>query len=400
MLQRAAKGKFTFSADLIEIHNDVSLVCNSNISKYNNLCFTIDTGATHSIIKRSKIKHGSKVTKDSTLFNGLVENQPFRSLAKIRMSLLIEGVELEHTFYVVPDKINLRNDGIIGTCFLKEFQSSIDYSKNKIKFRINIPIKQILSSQSPINKDKISANAHSKNGGKHAKYKNKDTHNKLNVTDKTNLSSEVNETARIKRTHDKLNPTRDITMSNESNERSKNANESSKRAPENRLEEPNKNIEKKVTFKDKNEHFIYHNQPTSLQTNSKTPTKPKTKINNPDFYKNLPIEYFNKYRKMKLHPIGPEHEPHEIKEHKDLTERYIQTASETLQHGKLKYEKEMKKKQIHIMKQVALEPSPIENPIDRLTYLSEHINFSHCSPIEKQRLLECFQQHNRAFQIP
>lgn len=87
MLQKAINGKFTFSADFIEIHNDISLVCSSNISNYNNLCFTIDTGATHSIIKRSKIKPGSEVIRDSTQFNGLVENQPFRSLAKIKLKV-------------------------------------------------------------------------------------------------------------------------------------------------------------------------------------------------------------------------------------------------------------------------------------------------------------------------
>lgn len=176
-----------------------------------------------------------------------------------------------------------------------------------------------------------------------------------------------------------------MNMSNEFNKEMKG--NTDKISPElNESEKKSPKIKKKVTFSGKNERFIYHNQPTPLQQNLEMPKQPKTKINNPDFYKNLPTEYFNKYNKIELYPINFNFEQRKTKKQKNSTE------------GQLF--KGMREKQIYIMRQASPELSSIDNPIDRLAFLTEHIKFNHCSSSEKRSLLECFQQHHKAFQIP
>lgn len=249
------------------------------------MCLTIDTGASNSIIKRGKIKNGSKVTKDSTQFNGLVKDQQFRSLAKVKIDLLIEGAELEHTFFVVPDRINLKNDGIIGIDFLKKYQTKIDYSKNRLKFLIKMPISSVFPRQTTQNAS--TATTVPKNGGKTTindiKIKRKITQDELKATE-----------GATKNTINELNSTMSTKTSSNTNEMNKTMKQSpeiptelSNNCIETKRTSKTANTERKVRFTDKNEQFIYHSQ---SQLNTNKYMKPKVKEKNPDFYKNLPIE--------------------------------------------------------------------------------------------------------------
>lgn len=403
-IEATQKVILSFKTKLIETNNDIAIVCNSDISNYANLCLTVDTGATHSIIKRNKIKTGSLIMRDSTQFNGLIKSQPFRSIAKIRTNIQIEGMELEHVFYVVPDKINLRNDGIIGTDFMKTYQVRIDYATRQIKFSINVPWTSIRSSKNVRqNNDVESKCTKERKTDKGQSIKRRQVQNSKNgphneVYPSTNMN--------ISEKPQKIIENR---SQGSKNERGTNFSNEKKNVNTNRLNQiPTRNTiaAKNVKFDEKVERFIYmveqnENENREMQTEAKKPSnKPKTKESNPDFYRNLSTDYFRNYPKINLYPIDSGYEPYEIRKHREETEQYIQSANETFKHGKTQYEKQVKKKQIQILSQVTSEPLAIEDPTERLKFLSEKIDFSHCSLFEKQKLLQIFLLHHQAFQIP
>lgn len=133
------KGTFSLATNFIETNNDTSIFCGLSVFDYSNVCLTIDTGAMSSIVKAGVIRKGTKVIRDCTEFRGLIKGHHAKAIAKIH--LIINGINLEHNFYIIRDDINLRNHGILGLDFLKTYNAKINYLKNEIKFQFPVSAK-------------------------------------------------------------------------------------------------------------------------------------------------------------------------------------------------------------------------------------------------------------------
>lgn len=113
-----------------------------DISDYANMRFIVDTGAMSSLIKIGQIRKGTKVQRDNTEFYGIIKNHSIKAMGKVKTFIIFNGtIGLEHTFYIVQDEINLPNDGIIGSDFLKAYNSKVNYLHNNIKFQFRIDTK-------------------------------------------------------------------------------------------------------------------------------------------------------------------------------------------------------------------------------------------------------------------
>lgn len=356
-----SEGIFSFQTNLIEINNDITIFCNSEASDYANLCFTIDTGAMSSIIKYGAIRKGTMVTRNNTIFHGLVKNHTVKSIAKLRTHLLIEGVAIEHTFYVVPNDINLKNDGIIGTDFLRANRAKINYYSKTIKFhfpmraKIRRGEKSTETSQLPVIRE------------------TKETIlNQMKLESKNNIKENSRE------------PQHPICKEPEKTSTTE--------------MEPSKGIHpnNKIDY-----HTIRENQPNNqdhklTQRNEKT-TK---KVKNPDFYKDLPLNYFDSYPTLRLHPIGYDYKPftHKIMRQKEIPESLnkINPNKKEFQTLKPIFENSI----LQITNCIDYDQQEIINYEDRLNYLINNIDLNHCTSLQKDELIKCFAQHSKAFQLP
>lgn len=123
---------------LPSIH-DVLVSCNLEISDIPNLKYIIDTGAMSSIIKYEHIRKGTEVLEDETKFFGLIKDHFVQAVGKVTTFIKMDRqMPIEHTFYIIQDDINIPNDGILGSDFLRFYNAKIDYLKNEIEFQTKI----------------------------------------------------------------------------------------------------------------------------------------------------------------------------------------------------------------------------------------------------------------------
>lgn len=112
--------------------------------------FLVDTGATLSTIKESKLNAFSRVNFSNIYnVNGISGN--LKTLGTINLNLYCQNF-LEtflHNFHVLPNITNLKSDGIIGSDFLNKFQADILYNSMKLILRCKSRVYEIpfLSSQ-------------------------------------------------------------------------------------------------------------------------------------------------------------------------------------------------------------------------------------------------------------
>lgn len=131
-------GLYSFTTKIINEH-DISVLCDLEASDYANLQFIIDTGAMASLIKYSHIRRGTQVVRDETRFCGLIKDQFVTSVGKLATKIRIgSNVTLNHTFFILNDEINLPNDGILGTDFLKKYNAKIDYLHDEMTFQFKL----------------------------------------------------------------------------------------------------------------------------------------------------------------------------------------------------------------------------------------------------------------------
>lgn len=240
-----ANGIFTGYTKFIEESKDLAIYGDLSISFYTKLRFTVDTGAMSSLIRRNVIKPGTIVTKDNTEFRGLVKGNHVRAIGKIETSIIIDQIELPHTFYVMRDDINLRNAGIIGADFLRKYNAQIDYSRAEMKLRFPIFGRPIIDESEYVD---------------HEKWDNNEemalvSDPKPIQTDKRNKKESRVQFDPVTRIYLYENETDEIV-----------------------------NIRPK--------------RPTSL------PNTPKRKINDPQFYKKLPEQFQEKYESLKPRPVS------------------------------------------------------------------------------------------------
>lgn len=318
-------------AKLYNVNNDIAIFCRTDISDYLNLCFTIDTGASSSIMKENIIKRGTMVTRDNTEFRGLVKNQVVRSIAKIKTFVIINGTGLEHTFFIIKDDINLKNDAIIGSDFMSMYRAKIDYLSHTIKFQFPVY------------------------GQIHKRDKNeKDTLCSNNKSQQTPSSIQ-----------------KDC------------------------LEQKNENL--KVTSKNSDKiinESIKINSPSRKQKNKK-------KISNKNFYSELPLEYFNKYRKLTLEPVKIYDEPKENLEIEKYFNEFNEGITELNQELNEGEKMEEETSNIETIKNIYFDKKvEISNKAQRVEYLEHNIKLDHCTIMERAKLKESFKKFSFAFQIP
>lgn len=114
--------------------------CNANLSKtvnitlpiqqedeHKTLTFLVDTGSDISAIKHSQLPNPQKIDPAGAIPISGIAHVPIFSLGTCEIQLNINNIQVEQTFHVLKDNINLRPDGIIGNDFLRTHKVQINY---------------------------------------------------------------------------------------------------------------------------------------------------------------------------------------------------------------------------------------------------------------------------------
>lgn len=160
----------------------------------------------------------------------------------------------------------------------------------------------------------------------------------------------------------------------------------------------NNSMQKKIHFNPKVERFVY-NTHSCTTPNSDTYTdqkqgknKIKKKINNKNFYANLPLTHFNdeKYEKVVLKSTKFSEEPEEnqtitelVKIAMDENTYHLDEIPSTTNHSFIRL----------------FQPNELETEEERCEYLLNNIDLNHCSIEQKSAMHDIFKQYSMAFQI-
>lgn len=102
----------------------------------NKYIFLIDTGATISTIKESRLTSFSKIISFKSIkINGISGNLNTLGITKLKLQNSLNQHSFEHLFHILPDKSNLKSDGIIGSDFLHKFNADILYNTQTLILR-------------------------------------------------------------------------------------------------------------------------------------------------------------------------------------------------------------------------------------------------------------------------
>lgn len=328
---KLGQGTFSFTTKFLENSRDTSIFCNLEISDYANLIFTIDTGAMTSIIRSGKIRRGTIVNRDHTQFRGLVKGHSVNSIGKVTTSLSINHTSIEHTFYIINDDINLTNDGILGLDFLKTYKARIDYYKNEIKLQFPI----------------------------YAHISRKETKTTNTILEKWDDSPETVFLHEKKNSLD-LKPqtiTRKLSSTTD--------------------DDPNK----KIKFNEVIEIFIYDSN--EIEPSKKITTHRKKKNNNREFFQNLPDDYFSKenFPKIISKAIELDDEPIEnqiLNESIELSTQDGNFQQEANHTNNVFLFQDTEDENINDSNSVNSEENEIIDTTDRLKYLKDNVDLSHC----------------------
>lgn len=343
-MNNVANSLISLQIKTLELNCDTTIPVKMNISDHS-LRLIIDTGAQTSILKTNKLKHNTLIrNKDRMSFKGILVQNHVNAIGSVITKTLINNISFEHKFYVISDNINLTCDGIIGHDFLKTFGAKINYFKNTVKFQIPIHTQIKVKALESENIPNVNILPHNQ------------LENLKETTDqgKYEKPTEVNNDQRID--INEINGNKQKTVSTELNELFNDLQETIR-----------KNI--LINEKRKNEE-----QEPEMKEQIK-----KKRVNNKDFYKNLPIDYFenkNNYKTIEIQPTIIEKDIKETHENREIPENFlyinkIQTAPQ-------------------------LNRPHNEN---RAEYLMQNINLSHCKEEEIKMMKQIFKQYNNAFQI-
>lgn len=93
--------------------------------------------------KIRSIRKGTEVFTDETKFFGLIKDHYVQAVGKVTTFIKMDNqLAIKHTFYIIQDDINIPNDGILGSHFLRTYGARINYLKNEIKFQTQINLLQ------------------------------------------------------------------------------------------------------------------------------------------------------------------------------------------------------------------------------------------------------------------
>lgn len=264
--------------------HDIIISCDLGVSDEKNLKYIVDTGAVSSIIKYEHIKKGTEVCEDETKFFGLIKEHFVKAIGKVTTSITIDDqLPVVHTFYIIKDDINIPNDGIIGSDFLRAYKARINYLREEIKFQAELEPKR---------------------------------------TEVKDASTNTNDEHFLQ-------------------------------------------LEKRVSILQ--EKILKVNTKQIIQ---KTRKKPK-KVGNRDFYKNFRVENLSVYPKQILKVLK-----------NDFKNIFAEKAVD------------------HFLNFTSGEGNEISNSSDRVNFLKNEIDLSHCSQEEKNEMYKIFEEYNSQFNLP
>lgn len=101
---------------------------------YGQKTFILDTQADISVIKLQSLKANVFIDDAEGIRIHGVTDGVTESFGTINTEILINDLELTHTFHVVPDNFCIPSDGIIGKDFIRYHKCTLDYESNTISF--------------------------------------------------------------------------------------------------------------------------------------------------------------------------------------------------------------------------------------------------------------------------
>lgn len=103
----------------------------------NKVNMLIDTGATMSLIKLSKLKDDAMIYNDKITIIGATGHKA-DTIGVIRATIPLKTRNVKHKIYVVKGDFPIEYDGILGADFLKKYQASWDYATRKMRIDNNL----------------------------------------------------------------------------------------------------------------------------------------------------------------------------------------------------------------------------------------------------------------------
>lgn len=349
-------GTYSFTTPISNDSHDISVLCDVEVSDYANLKFIIDTGAMSSIIKYSQIKRGTKVFRDETKFFGLIKNQFVCAIGRVETRISMgNSIALNHIFYIIRDEVNLPLvDGIIGSDFLKMYIARIDYlhSEMKLQFKINLSYYRTNDAES---NTEIASKECTPEIETVCIQTNPPKKKQVKFNDKLKFYKFMNIL-----TSD-LHINRDPSSSNSS----KNCNEN-----------------------------VMNNQHT---VKSIIKMKNSKKVCNVNFYRDLPLEYLEKFPKTVLKSKTNDLDIQKNIQNFHLTNFCWGEGSSCELSKKANEEDEPYASMLTVYEDGLRE---ITSRKLRTEYLKENINLEHCSKVELEAMINSFERYNLAFKIP
>ena len=109
--------------------------------------FLVDTGSEPNLIKKCSLPSASLIdTSERALLKGL-GSELIPSLGNIKIKLF----DIEITFQVIPDNVNIPGTGILGTEYLQQAQSVLDFEKNILETEDHVAMFSLNSEISTMN---------------------------------------------------------------------------------------------------------------------------------------------------------------------------------------------------------------------------------------------------------
>lgn len=96
--------------------------------------FLIDTQADISVIKESALNYDTSINSGDTITIKGVTSSKTESLGTTETTIILDEVDIPHTFHVVPSDFGIPSDGIIGKDFIKLHRCNLDYHSGTMNF--------------------------------------------------------------------------------------------------------------------------------------------------------------------------------------------------------------------------------------------------------------------------
>lgn len=122
----------------VNMNQQPTLFLHNSVSTFK-ISLLLDSGSMISIVKKSVISEEAVwVNEGHKTINGLSKN-PIETKGEIDMELYFPSFTISHVFYVMnDDDVQLQHSGILGSDFLRKYETNLDLSKNEFSLKCDL----------------------------------------------------------------------------------------------------------------------------------------------------------------------------------------------------------------------------------------------------------------------